>query len=1686
MTSHALTGIQFGLLTDEQIRNLGVVEVTESTLFSKGSSKANGAADSRFGTSNRFSTCGTCGHIIGECPGHPGYISLPYPLPHVAFISYLNRMLNVVCHNCSAFLLPDIQFPSTVQTSKKKLIYAYEEAKKARARKRCPLVCPNPECGLPQPTVYIEEPFVKLMWRDDVVESYFGADVVCPVAGPPAKKKRRRSTKEEEPEAATEPVSLTEEERLDRDRRRGEYEFFVKRPWTNWDAYHVLKSISRADLAVLGVNGLHTHPEGFMLLSLLVPAIGVRPTVSYEEGSKRRGFHQLTRKISDIVKQKRSLEVEAANCKVQLDDPAQSGKLPESLVTAIQMFYSTVSHYLIKDKAKIPGLKLSPYAARAHARSVSISQGLNGKNGRYRATLMGKRVDFCMRTVVGPNPNADIDVIGIPQELARRLTVPIRVTSHNRQGLQRLMAEGGVAQVVDERTGNMFAVHDGNRASLPLMDGWVVERFVKDDDYMVINRQPTLHRPSIMGHRVKVHRHKTLRLSEAVMNPYNADCDGDEMNGHVPQTPEARAEVQELMRVQNHIIHPRANKPVMALIQDGLDAGYFLTRDSQFFTRSQAMNLLMAVHYDRDAPPELPLGSAAALWRTRRLPPPARTEPEPLWSGKQLVSLVIPRISLEMKLKNRPAGDTDTVLRIVDGELVAGTLCKQSLGASNGGIIHHVCTYCGNEMAARFISDVKRLLNRYMLTVGFSIGIGDCTTDPAVQAKVDTVLTAAERHVERIKAIAAEMPDDPIVLELAEDQIGDTLKSLLHMVGNVVRVHLGDDNAFNTMAHIVGSKGSVFNMSQTMAAVGQTFVNGARPDAKGGLRILPSAPLPGQPPLSTAEEMRMAGFIRRPYKAGLSMADAFLHNMGGREGLVDTAAKTSRTGYLQRRIVKAMESHHIAHDGSVRDAYQKQYQRWFGHDGLDPMRTLRVTLTSLMLPDATVRERFVSPALPPAAADAELAALIAVRDRVRWGKITNFQTNLSQNAEVYIPFDAAVLTARAGTTEPTAAGLAQAVQAVDALCTALEAEIPSLHTVAHLREGLCSAKLAERRYSVADVRALCARAHRMHVEARIQPGEGVGALTATSTGEPATQMTLNTFHTAGTSNKGMVHGVPRMKELIGASKRLATPVMTLPLKPGLMDPKRTAEVLARGLPHTLLRNVVDKSETVYEPDLRSTHREEDRQMVQEHGPFLAYLAERMCPWVVRYELCRTRAGARSLEPRAIADLIQEELGDTALVLASRVETELWIIRVYLVDVEATVDAALKKSMQTGTTRTATKRQSQRASLSRKRRKFVDLSEIADAVETGAEAPTLPVPLHRIDPHVGRTTHGPRHVIEWMLVRNTQQELLNTVCVCGLPSITDACVRVADRSVVDPDTGEVRIEEEHVIDVRGSNLVDASMLPAVDMQRIVSNDVMAVFTTLGITAASQILFQELRACLGASGSRVDDRLIRLVVSVMTHNGFVMPISRHGLNRLREHGVLAKVTFEETLEQLFEAAATGLYDGLLGVSENTMVGRQARLGSNLSRMVMVDGDGERVECSGGLIAAHSGAGPDTRILTSVVTEAGSEDFEDFDAPVPSEFDVDRLLTTRNVHGGLVQAATPANAERADAGLYQQHFYHRPALATTDGGMQASGAPPLPAVPEEEPPPFRPSSPPLMQEIFTPSDSARLPFRPSSPTF
>lgn len=543
---------------------------------------------------------------------------------------------------------------------------------------------------------------------------------------------------------------------------------------------------------------------------------------------------------------------------------------------------------------------------------------------------------------------------------------------------------------------------------------------------------------------------------------------------------------------------------------------------------------------------------------------------------------------------------------------------------------------------------------------------------------------------------------------------------------------------------------------------------------------------------------------------------------------------------------------------------------------------------------------------------------------------------------------------------------------------------------------------------------------------------------------------------------GMVKGVPRMKEITTASDNMATPCMTLVLRPGISANAVAAEALSRGLPYTLLRDVIAAdSSLVYEPDLLETHVASDREIVRCHRPFLVTLRNSNASnWVIRFVIDRAAAVARSIDPRGLADVIQRDMQTNSLVIASTVDDDVWVVRVYMMDLDSEIDDTMRKSTAKKTAKRKRPSTTSGSITSRKRRKFADLTDFCSGENN------IPLPLHSMYPQIDRETHSVTDIVQWMVARNLKDDLMNSLRVCGTAGITGAAPRRVDSTRVDPETHAVTTESEWVVDVRGTNLTRMMALHAVDSTMVVSNNVCEVERELGIDAAAHVLFQELRDCLCSDGARVDDRYIELLVDFMTHRGSVMAMTRHGLNRIREHGVLEKVTFEETLEMLFDAAASGELDDIKGVSEKIMLGQRISVGTGLCE-IYGNADGRRVHigATGQTVTERE----DMRVMCSVVTEAGGLDLETVQDTGPVYEDrVERALVG-NAGTQQVTSAVGTGGPVVDMQLYEHHMFEEapPIIDEADIGNE---------------PPFHPSSPSMFLNMTVVGSH---PFCPSSPS-
>ena len=928
--SRRIGAIKFSCLSPEEIRKMSAVKViTPDTYDDENRPYERGLMDLHMGVIEPGLRCKTCGCNSNDCPGHFGHIELARPVIHVGFIKEIKMLLECTCSSCGHLLLTDDQ----VELIKSKIGVA--------------------ESANSDP--------------DDVKELF--------------KKIHKESlTKKSCPHCNAEQVKI----KLDKPTTFRAVDDNHK--LTPLDIRKRLENIPDDVLATLGMDPTTCRPEWMILTVLAVPPVTVRPSITLDSGD--RSEDDLTHKLVDVLRINERLRENRDNGAPQL--------IVDDLWELLQYHVTT---YFDNQTSGIP-----PARHRSGRPLKTLTQRLKGKEGRFRSNLSGKRVNFSSRTVISPDPLLSINQVGVPIFAARELTVPIYVNETNIEIMRKLVRGGpepvkvigadrdfimkrGVRPVgFDEETGetdeslneifrkgdiedvfgksvedlgitakyvtgvNYFFKPDGRRIkvsdrncveqSTTIDIGFSIERQLIDGDVVLFNRQPSLHRMSMMAHRVKIMEGKTFRFNLCVCPPYNADFDGDEMNLHVLQSEEARAEARILMQVQENILSPRYGGPIIGAIHDHITGAYFLTHNNPHFSKQEAMNILTKLD-------------------DIEIPDPLKDENgEEYWTGRQLFSVVLPK-GLNLKYKanicqkcakcEKENCPNDAYVSIKDGELICGTIDVKGIGNSKGRILDRIARDYRDEKydtfsngirenrAAKFINQVTRLALGAIVNHGFSTGIDD--EDIPEEAKLQIKSLNEERVEEVDKLVQAyengilqQMPGRSLK-ETLEVRAKGVLEEARDGTGEIAGKHLGMKNPAVIMAK-TGARGNMLNLSQMAGIVGQQTVRGERLSRGYWNRTLPH--------FKKGDLGAFAkGFVTHSYKAGLSPTEFFFHAMGGREGLVDTAVRTSRSGYMQRRLISALEDLKLMGDGSVRNTAGNIIQFRYGEDGSDPARSVK-------------------------------------------------------------------------------------------------------------------------------------------------------------------------------------------------------------------------------------------------------------------------------------------------------------------------------------------------------------------------------------------------------------------------------------------------------------------------------------------------------------------------------------------------------------------------------------------------------------------------------------------------------------------------------------------------------------------------------------------------------------------------
>ena len=660
------------------------------------------------------------------------------------------------------------------------------------------------------------------------------------------------------------------------------------------------------DLELLSYDPVTARPEWFILQALPVPPVTVRPSIILETGI--RSEDDLTHKMVDIIRVNQRLK-----------ESKEAGTPPLIVQDLVDLLQYHTTTYFDNEVSGIP---------QAHHRSgrplKTLTQRLKGKEGRFRGSLSGKRVDFSSRTVISPDPNLDLSEVGVPESVAMKLTIPEIVTEWNIERMRKLVINGpdkfpGVNYIVrpDGVKIRLDFVEDRSTIAETLELGYLVERHLADGDIVMFNRQPSLHQMSIMAHYVRVLPGKTFRLHPSVCPPYNADFDGDEMNLHVPQSEEARAEAILLMRVQDQLISPRYGGPIIGALRDFVTGAYLLTKDGTTLTPQEFSNLAMLGGY------------------TDPLPKPAtKTKDGPSYTGKQLFSLFLPKdfnyVITSKWSKGTKGAQNDVVIK--NGELISGVIDKTSIGAEEPeSVLHRIAKDYGNAVGKSFLNSILIMVKQFITHYGFSYGFGDLEVPEKdkqqilddIQGTYDVVADLTDQYEKGTLKLTRGMRPE----EALEAYIVNELGKARDKAGSTANDSLDDGNAGKIMA-TTGARGSSLNVGQMAGALGQQSRRGNRLHDGYNNRALPHYAEHDNNPDAH-------GFVKSNYREGLSALEFFFHAMGGREGLVDTAVRTQQSGYMQRRLINALEHIRLEYDGTVRDPHGHIVQFLYGEDGID-------------------------------------------------------------------------------------------------------------------------------------------------------------------------------------------------------------------------------------------------------------------------------------------------------------------------------------------------------------------------------------------------------------------------------------------------------------------------------------------------------------------------------------------------------------------------------------------------------------------------------------------------------------------------------------------------------------------------------------------------------------------------------
>ncbi|RMZ89544.1 hypothetical protein DV736_g3224, partial [Chaetothyriales sp. CBS 134916] len=1399
---------------------------------------------------------------------------------------------------------------------------------------------------------------------------------------------------------------------------------------------------------LFSLDQITVSPDIFFLRAVLVPPNRFRPLARQGanqmlEASQNGPLNRIIRASNDLRRILRALR-----------QPRQLSGMPK--VSAGDQIRAAVTL-----QEEVNNLIDRPADVAGRSPDSGVKQILEKKEGLFRMNMMGKRVNFAARSVISPDPNIETNEIGVPLVFAKKLTFPEPVTAANYDAMSKAVINGfdkwpGAAALENENGMVMSlkrkTLEQRKALAKQLRTATVagargdqvkkVYRHLQTGDVVIMNRQPTLHKPSMMGHKAKVlSNQKTIRMHYANCNTYNADFDGDEMNMHFPQSELARAEATQIADTDHQYLSATAGKPLRGLIQDHISIAVQFTSRDTFLSRDQYHELL----YCCLRPEEL----HTVFERILTLPP-AILKPKQLWTGKQVISTILKNITPDQldginltSKSNTPSEswgeinvqdpdkfevtpskvtfrDTEQVVIFKDGYHACGILDKGQIGPAAGGLVHSVHELYGHAVAGKLLSVLGRVLTRVLNERAWSCGMEDL------------YLTATgdnERRKELSKATRIGFETAVEYVTLNKDQVDQHSPALLGRLENVLRNDdqlNGLDQMYKSKVKVVtdavskacmpaglrkpfpwnqmqamtisGAKGSSVNANLISCNLGQQVLEGRRVPVMVSGKTLPSFQ-------AFETDPGAGGYVRGRFLTGIKPQEYFFHAMSGREGLIDTAVKTAKSGYLQRCVVKGLEAAKVEYDTSVREMSNGTILQFlYGEDGLEVtkqrhLREFSFLAQNLQVVEKTMHADEMVERLQPRSV-AKLQKTMLKELRRPWPR--SDAGGLSPDGKPY------------ATQEVVAEPILATYSPSSTFGSTSEAFALTLDN--YVKENpdkiLRDKKLKPN--SSPSKKRFAAIMNLKYLRSLVDPGEAVGVVAAQSIGEPSTQMTLNTFHLAGHSAKNVTLGIPRLREIImTASAKIMTPNMTVaPIEE--LTPSQ-ATTFAKKLSKLSLADVVKdlsvtersdggtgyENQRLYDINIRFYERNDyEQEYAITSSDVLRSLETKFMPLLDRLikaeikkkgddDLLKQAASgtakigmaagraeeARGTRPNARSNELGEEGGDEDADPEDARDTAQRQRRDDVYDEPDEEEQEIEKQWD---------RQDEQAAVDDEygddnpapTTNGKDEDNDQDDYQDSEDLPNRhkPKPDEDILNTINRIKSTYPHVLKFNFSRNsgkptriilayspTMTKLLllpliekavHASTIHHIPGVGTCQLfyeEVRDPASgkvlkqLNPSTGKEEDVKEPVLTMQGVNLLAMrDFQDAINPHTLYTNSIADMLVFYGVEAARMAIIKEISSVFAGHGIAVDNRHINLIADAMTQSGTYRPFSRHGV--VRESGsTLAKMSFETVMGVLHDSVLSGDADPLLGPSARIVAGMRGNMGTGSFDVVMDVGEG-----------------------------------------------------------------------------------------------------------------------------------------------